>query len=139
MMHLTGIISLWRDWIGVAILLLFGFVFLPKNASIQSYREQYTTARCKDQMEMILRAEQKHYLDHNSYTTVQRDLSRYEAFAQHANCPLCDEPYKIEITDREIWVQCPCSPGIHGWKHATVPRIPKNTSTKEDLPPDEVR
>jgi len=131
MMGLAGILSVWRDWFGVAILIIIGFFVLPATAPVQSMREKYNTAQCRDQMEMILRAEQKHYLDHQSYTTVQRDLNRYEAFAPHARCPLCNETYHIEITAGEIWIQCPCLPGIHGWKHEVAPILPDSTSPKD--------
>ena len=132
MMGLSGIVSAWRDWIGFTLLVIVGFVFLPTTDQVRSIRERHQQTRCRDQMEMILQAERKHYLDHNSFTTVQRDLNRYEAFAPYARCPLCNEPYRIEITPHEIWVQCPCSPGLHGWKHAVAPIRPEAPIPEED-------
>jgi hypothetical protein len=120
--RIVGILNRWySSWILLALVVGLGLLLPEGHPSLAYARTRARAKQCRDQMKVIVSAEQEHFLDHQSFTTEQTSLSRYKPFAEIARCPVCGKRYIIEFTDRDIYIRCPCSESHHGWIHALAP------------------
>ena len=126
--------STWySSWILLVALVGVGILLPEIQPSLSYARTRSRAKQCRDQMKVLIAAEQEHFLDHRSFTTEQSALSRYKPFAEMARCPICGKPYIIEFTQKEIYVRCPCPESKHGWTHALAPSA-EALSTSERPP-----
>ncbi|MBN1423379.1 hypothetical protein JXA88_02380 [Candidatus Fermentibacteria bacterium] len=111
----------WIPWVALAALGLVALAIPATHTDVAKVRRQMEAQRCREQMLALAEGEVQHYLDHQSFTTEQRALTRYVPFAEHAQCPSCRTNYRLEVFQNHVCVRCPCESVRHGWVERPAP------------------
>ena len=121
----------WLPWLGVVVLITLGGLLPRLDHNLAAVRRQMRAQRCREQMLALASGEVQHYLDHQSFTTEQRALTRYVPYAEHARCPGCEAAYVLEVFKDRARIGCPCKGVKHGWVDQPVPAQPDSHASAE--------